>query len=200
MTALDELRAAIDALSLNCMTPAYRRAEVLGATRLVDAALARVDAELAELDHILASMDVPHALNGRMQPLSARAQSFVERSDRLAAVEAELVALRETNMKLNRRCQSAERGLAARLTSGPSFGRALANAAATMYHEQLAERNAELAALRKRPTLEQAEAALRGASITDANGDAWPFMRRVDVYAAICALYGEQEPTEVRNG
>ena len=121
-----------------------------------------------------------------------RAGSFDITNEALAAVEAELVALRETNMKLHRRCQSAEAGLSAKLTSGPSFGRALANSAATMYHEQLAERNAELAELRQRPTLEQAEAALRSASITHANGDAWPFMRRVDVYAAIRALYGEE--------
>jgi len=114
-----------------------------------------------------------------------------ERTDAaLARVEAELAALRETNQKLNRRCQSAEAGLAAKLTSGPSFGRALANAAATIYHEQLAESLSELAELRKRPTLEQAlEAITRVRAGT-------PWHRHCawrQSMNAIRALYGEAE-------
>lgn len=45
---------------------------------------------------------------------------------------------RDTVRRLNRRVQSAESGLAAKMESGPSFGRALANSAATMYRSRLA--------------------------------------------------------------
>jgi len=120
-----------------------------------------------------------------------------ERRRALARVEAELAALRETNQKLNRRCQSAEQGLAAKLDAGgPSFGRALANAAATMYREQLAERDAELADLRTRPTLEQVTHALAV--------EYWHHEPSYPSYStalrAIRALYGEAETTERPNG
>jgi hypothetical protein len=58
-------------------------------------------------------------------------------------------ALRRANAALNRRTQSAESGLVAALKGherdGPSFGRALANAAATMYREQAEGLRAALA-------------------------------------------------------
>lgn len=57
-----------------------------------------------------------------------------------------LTEARETIRRLNRRCQSAEAGLVAKMESGPCFGRALANASATMYREQ----NVELRALLER--------------------------------------------------
>ena len=197
MTALDELREAIGLVDgLRLAGTCLSRASVGERTRALVArrsALAAVEAEWEELDHILASVDVPHALNGRMQPLAMRARAFVARSNRLAAVEAELAALRETNQKLNRRCQSAEAGLAAKLTSGPSFGRALANAAATMYHAQLAERNAELVALRKRPTLEQALEGILG----HMGRYDWGHRNALGCATnAIRALYGEAETGE----
>lgn len=55
----------------------------------------------------------------------------------------ELAEARETIKRLNRRCSQYEQGLASKVdeakTAGPSFGRSLANAAATMYE---AERDA----------------------------------------------------------
>ena len=59
---------------------------------------------------------------------------------RIRELETELAASRETNSRLNRRCQQYERGLAEKLAEnkGPSLGRALANAAAEMC-EQRAE-------------------------------------------------------------
>lgn len=58
-----------------------------------------------------------------------------------AAVETfvlELDQARETIKRLNRRCQSAESGLAARIEPGDrTLGRVFANAAAVMYRERL---------------------------------------------------------------
>lgn len=56
--------------------------------------------------------------------------------ERAEKAERDLAAARETNARLQRRCHSAESGLAAKLESGPSFGRALANSAATLYRER----------------------------------------------------------------
>ncbi len=62
-------------------------------------------------------------------------------------MRAELIAARETIVRLNRRCQSAESGLAAKLESGPCFGRALANSAAVMWHERHDEAQKRIAEL-----------------------------------------------------
>ena len=174
MTALDELRAALH--QERWLIASYT--DELQAN--TDAALARVEAELA------------HA-----QRLYLEACECGSGHARIAELEAELAALRETNQKLNRRCQSAEAGLSAKLTSGPSFGRALANSAATMYHEQLAERDAELADLRTRPTLEQVTDALSALDIPYMYRGADVLIRR-DVFRAIRAIYGEAETTTER--
>lgn len=82
--------------------------------------------------------------------------------DRLAAVERDAPAgdcaqlrmlldrARQKNAELNRRCQSAEAGLNAKvLDAGPgNFGRMFANSAASMYRHQLAEAKAEIERLR----------------------------------------------------
>lgn len=56
------------------------------------------------------------------------------------ALEAERDNLRETNQRLNRRCQLAESALAEKIEkakrSGGSFGRSMANAAAAMFERQ----------------------------------------------------------------
>ncbi len=59
----------------------------------------------------------------------------------------ELTAARDTIRRLNRRCQDYEAALAEKLNAnaGRSFGRALANGAATMYRAQLEEIRAALA-------------------------------------------------------
>lgn len=52
----------------------------------------------------------------------------------ITQLQAELARAHETIARLNRRCQSAERGLAAKLNPGPrTFGRILANSAAAMW-------------------------------------------------------------------
>ena len=70
-------------------------------------------------------------------------------ADRLAEIEEQLRRCRETNKSLNRRLQSAESGLAAKIEemqrAGISFGRSFANAAATMYEGKFREAEAELA-------------------------------------------------------
>lgn len=53
----------------------------------------------------------------------------------ITRLQSELTRAHETIARLNRRCQSAERGLAAKLNPGPrTFGRILANSAASMWH------------------------------------------------------------------
>jgi hypothetical protein len=63
----------------------------------------------------------------------------MSRTSEVELLRESITSLRETNKRLNRRCQSAEAGLAAKLESGPCFGRALANASATMHRAQNAE-------------------------------------------------------------
>jgi len=151
---------------------------------------------MTALDELRAALIPEHA--HLYSPSCLRCAEHVAKTNAaLARVEAELAALRETNQKLNRRCQSAEAGLSAKLTSGPSFGRALANSAATMYHEQLAERDAELADLRTRPTLEQVTDALSALDIPYMYRGADVLIRR-DVFRAIRAIYGEAETTTER--
>lgn len=83
-----------------------------------------------------------NALSGVADPAAQ-----VARWRELEAAAGELETLRGTNTRLNRRCQSAERGLKAKLTSGFSFGRALANSAAVMWHEKCLEIAAQVAEL-----------------------------------------------------
>lgn len=70
------------------------------------------------------------------------ANCFATRGHHDCAI-AEVNRLRETVKRLNRRCQSAESGLAQKIDemrrAGWSFGRAFANSAATMYSEQIEE-------------------------------------------------------------
>lgn len=91
----------------------------------------------------------------------------------------ELAAARETVRRLNRRCQSAERGLAEKVDelqrAGPSLGRALANAAATMYREQLADANAKLHAL----AADAAQLLQDMNTVPDIANAAVPFIERV---------------------
>jgi hypothetical protein len=63
-------------------------------------------------------------------------------------VEEEIQRLRETNARLNRRCQEYEAGLAEKLKGTParSFGRGLAIAAATYYRHRAEAFEATLAA------------------------------------------------------
>jgi hypothetical protein len=72
---------------------------------------------------------------------------------RLAQAEQERDGARRTNAKLNRRCQSAESGLAEHIEkaerAGGSFGRTLANAAAVLYRNSLAAAEAQVRELRE---------------------------------------------------
>lgn len=113
------------------MTDCPHCAELLETKKHRDALIANRDALKAQLDRIA------DALDKSQLPLG----EWVTIAD--MAVE-ELTTLRATNTRLNRRCQSAERGLQAKLTSGVSFGRALANSAAVMWHEKYLELKALL--------------------------------------------------------
>jgi hypothetical protein len=69
---------------------------------------------------------------------------------------------RETASRLNRRAQSAEAGVAEKIHSGtgPSLGRSLANAGASMFKRERDEALAELARLRERAEALEVENAL----------------------------------------
>lgn len=91
------------------------------------AELARVQALLVEaLEELATIADViPEDELAAVEGTTSRA---------VARVMTERDALRETVSRLNRRCQTLESGIAEKVREcGPSFGRALANAAATKY-------------------------------------------------------------------
>ena len=70
-----------------------------------------------------------------LQPISTTTPTYCAS---LLATEPDLAAARDKIRELNRRCQSAEAGLAEKVnaTAGHSLGRALSNAAGVMYREQ----------------------------------------------------------------
>ena len=112
--------------------------------------------------------------------------------------ESELEMARETIRRLNRRCQSAEAGLAEKVNAnaGRSLGRAFANAAATMYEAQLEEARASLAHLQENAlTPEEAKALYdhspRADRITHAFTDAAAFKSG---WAKLRALSASEEP------
>ncbi|MGB0970372.1 MAG: hypothetical protein ACPGVG_05345 [Mycobacterium sp.] len=74
-------------------------------------------------------------------------QGWLDRAD---AAEADLATARETNRRLNARCQLYEKGIAEKVKDnpGPSFGRALANAEAERLHGLLEAAEAERDALK----------------------------------------------------
>lgn len=67
-------------------------------------------------------------------------------TDSHAALIAEIAELRETNTRLNRRCQTLEAGIAEKVSSnaGPSLGRSLANAAATRAQAEITQLRAQV--------------------------------------------------------
>lgn len=82
-----------------------------------------------------------------------------------AQLQADLATARATNTRLNRRCTDAEGALAEKIAAYPhrSFGRSLANAAATIYLERAQRAERRAACLRQ--ALIEAKTALQVALI-----------------------------------
>jgi len=103
----------------------------------------------------------------------------------LLATAPDLAAARDKIRELNRRCQSAEAGLAEKVNAhaGPSLGRSLANAAGVMYREQYRELLAAVRAyLAARSTLDQ----MRGKRTRNVH-ELHLKQRREDAYSAALA-------------